>query len=154
MAIMGYSQGAQVAGDTLCGRSDKGFEKYGNTAPFTAPGADMSTHPKSHNPEHANLIIVIATILFSDLGYVPAQLPYNIGTANATETGRFARQNLTGCAPFNSGLRTYCDHGDTWCASAPIDAAGKKIHGEYVDKYTTPASKWVAYKYKEWLAAH
>jgi predicted esterase len=43
MAIFGYSQGAQVASDTLCGRSDKDFGGM-NTAALTGPAADMSTH--------------------------------------------------------------------------------------------------------------
>jgi hypothetical protein len=40
MAVMGYSQGAQVVSDTLCGRSEKYY--FGNTPALTGPAADMS----------------------------------------------------------------------------------------------------------------
>jgi len=41
MALMGFSQGAQVIADTLCGRSEANW--FGNAAAFTGAGSKKST---------------------------------------------------------------------------------------------------------------
>jgi len=151
---MGYSQGAQVVGDTLCGRDDKGF--VNNTAPFTAPGWKLSMcfifllfNLTDLRRGLTIPVQVIAAIQYADLAFNTTD---SFHIDNATTNGVFLRKNVTACDPFKPVLRSYCDAGDTWCAGAPDTPAGEAIHGSYVGIYGNETVDWVVGKYNAFRA--
>ena len=90
IALLGYSQGAQVVGDVLCGTS----ETYWNS---TAPVMSKN---------------IIASIQFGDPSFVLNQ-PQDVG--NATKGGIFPRNNTAACP--TSIMKSYCNFNDTFCDS-------------------------------------
>ncbi|KAG6149578.1 hypothetical protein E4U51_006935 [Claviceps purpurea] len=110
MAIMGYSQGAQVTLDTLCGSDEPLFD---NTA------AIASDEIKKH---------VVAVAIFGDPTYVP-NVTYNKG--NSTMEGVFARKNSDSCLRYADIISSWCDTGDVYCAGGNSTA----VHSQYFTKY-------------------
>ncbi|KAG6034275.1 hypothetical protein E4U40_004152 [Claviceps sp. LM458 group G5] len=110
MAIMGYSQGAQVTLDTLCGSDEPLFD---NTA------AIASDEVKKH---------VVAVAIFGDPTYVP-NITYNKG--NSTMEGVFARKNSDSCLRYADIISSWCDTGDVYCAGGNSTA----VHSQYFTKY-------------------
>ncbi|KAF7901450.1 hypothetical protein EAF00_003671 [Botryotinia globosa] len=119
MAVMGYSQGAQVAADVMCGTSETGFT--GNTQ---ALSANISSN-------------VVAMVLMGDPSHVPAET-FNAGTAK--NNGIFVRQNIAAC-PTEKTV-SYCDSQDEYCDSGD----SVQVHRSYVTNYGTAAAKFITDK--------
>ncbi|KAG9254479.1 putative acetyl xylanesterase [Emericellopsis atlantica] len=113
VAVMGYSQGAQVTADAFCG--DVTTSGFGDE--------DGLPYKLVDDP-------VVAIVLFGDPSHV-ANATYNRGTANSD--GLFPRRDQDECEKLGARLVSYCDEGDEYCdLSGPRDY---DVHGEYVDKY-------------------
>ncbi|KAG6014401.1 hypothetical protein E4U54_005381 [Claviceps lovelessii] len=121
IAIMGYSQGAQVAMDTICGSDDSGFDK-------TAPIA--SDKVENH---------VVAIAVFGDPTYV-ANVTYDKGTSK--KNGIFFRKNTDSCLKYANIISSWCDTGDIYCASGN----SSEIHSEYFGKYGSDIVKFIVDK--------
>jgi acetylxylan esterase len=90
IALLGYSQGAHVVADILCGASEDLFN-------VTAP--EMSKN-------------IIASVQMGDPSFALKQ-PQDVG--NATKGGIFHRNNTAACP--SSIMKSYCDFNDTFCDS-------------------------------------
>ncbi|GAB7350303.1 hypothetical protein MBLNU459_g0938t1 [Dothideomycetes sp. NU459] len=120
IVLLGYSQGAQIVGDVLCGTSESGFT---TTAPLA------SQYGKN----------VVAAVQMGDPSHVVGQ-SYNKGTS--THNGLFPRTNEAGCAPYVSKIASYCDTGDEFCDSG----TSLLDHLDYVELYGTAATQFVVSK--------
>ncbi|KAK2859916.1 hypothetical protein FQN49_004584 [Arthroderma sp. PD_2] len=122
IVLMGYSQGAQVIGDMLCGTDQVFF-------PSTEPISPMLGKK------------VVAAISMGDPTHVVG-VPYNVGTSD--HAGWFPRRNNEECAGYDSIRRSYCDNGDVYC-DAGTDG---DVHGSYFAKYGADAAAFVISKVK------
>ncbi|OHX00006.1 carbohydrate esterase family 5 protein [Colletotrichum incanum] len=93
MVLMGYSQGAHVTADVMCGTSEDGFE------PTQPQAADVTDK-------------VAAILLMGDPSHVNGQ-PFNQGTSQ--NNGVFPRQNTGGCDAVASKMVSFCNTGDPYC---------------------------------------
>lgn len=118
IVVMGYSQGAHVIGDVLAGT--------GRVAGFTQSAA-ISTDVSDK---------VVAVILMGDPRYVPGEL-FDAGTSRTR--GLFARGNDASLDAFADRTQSYCDTGDTFCASG----ASVAVHLSYTRKYNNVAEDFV-----------
>ncbi|KAG6005548.1 hypothetical protein E4U21_007874 [Claviceps maximensis] len=118
IAILGYSQGAQVALDTICGTDESGFE---NTA-----GLASDTVEKH----------IVSIAVFGDPTY-NANVVYDKGTSKTN--GLFPRKNTDGCLKYANMISSWCDTGDIYCAGG--DSAA--VHGQYFQKYGTDIVKFI-----------
>ncbi|CRK26664.1 hypothetical protein BN1708_014630 [Verticillium longisporum] len=94
LVVMGYSQGAHVALDTLCGSSLNGFTP--SAAQASAVGASIA-----------------AVILAGDPTFVPG-LPSNRGTSQ--DAGIFQTRDMTQCGDVPAKTLSFCDTNDRFCA--------------------------------------
>ncbi|GKT54540.1 acetylxylan esterase 2 [Colletotrichum tofieldiae] len=127
VALLGFSQGAHVAGDALCGNteddeSDQLDLEFSDTTPLPASIVDQS---------------VIAVILFGDPTH-NATAPWNRGTS--TRNGLFPRENITACEAYASKIESYCDTGDIYCDIGN----NTSVHGSYFGNYTDDAVEFIA----------
>ncbi|OLN88112.1 Acetylxylan esterase 1 [Colletotrichum chlorophyti] len=130
VALLGFSQGAHVAGDTLCGSvsEDEGEAlnlDFDQTTPVLASVVNQS---------------VIAVVLFGDPTH-NVSAPWNRGTS--THDGLFPRENITACEPYASKIESWCDTGDIYC-----DVGNNtSVHGSYFANYTDDAVEFVVSQY-------
>ncbi|KAK1977592.1 cutinase [Colletotrichum cereale] len=120
IVLMGYSQGAQVSLDTLCGTSDgPNF----NTTVAQAPMVGSK---------------IAAVVMFGDPTYVVGQ-PFSKGTSK--KNGIFPRQDLSQCQGLTSRFVSFCDDTDLFCASGD----NLTVHLSYFQnpQYTAMASSFV-----------
>ncbi|KUI62785.1 Acetylxylan esterase 2 [Cytospora mali] len=117
VVLMGYSQGAQVTADFLCGNSETGF-------PETEAYASSVTD------------IVAAIVLMGDPSFV-AGLPWDNGTAD--NVSYFPRLNTSACDPVAGRMISYCDANDYYCDSGTSIV----VHANYVTKYHSEATDFV-----------
>ncbi|WYZ40826.1 hypothetical protein EsH8_IV_001167 [Colletotrichum jinshuiense] len=96
IVLMGYSQGAQVSLDTLCGTSD-GPNFNATVAQAGAVGSKIA-----------------AVVLFGDPTFVATQ-PFVRGSSK--KNGIFPRQDLSQCQALTSKFASFCDDNDLFCAS-------------------------------------
>ncbi|PSR80844.1 cutinase [Coniella lustricola] len=120
MVLLGYSQGAQVTADFLCGTSEVGWPA---TDAYAATVADS----------------VAAIVLFGDPSFVK-DLAWDRGTAN--NTSYFPRQNNTACEPVADQFVSYCDYNDLYCD----DGDSIEVHATYVLRYGDAAVDYVVDK--------
>ncbi|KAJ5178085.1 uncharacterized protein N7500_000784 [Penicillium coprophilum] len=113
IVVVGYSMGAVLMMDSLCGTSEIGFFFVAPLAPF-------------YNS------IIIAAISYGDITYVPG-MPWNVGNCTMG-IGLLPRINSALCRPFASSIHSYCDYGDAQCCS-PYPEDGNAAHHGYVSKY-------------------
>ncbi|KAK0381316.1 cutinase [Colletotrichum limetticola] len=130
VALLGYSQGAQVTGDTLCGSVDEDEGEalnieFNQTAPVPASVVDQS---------------VIAVILFGDPTH-NVSASWNKGTSK--RNGLFPRENVTKCEAYASKIESYCDTGDIYCDLGNNTA----VHGSYFANYTDDAVEFIWAQY-------
>ncbi|KAL8415341.1 hypothetical protein RB596_006080 [Gaeumannomyces avenae] len=123
IALIGYSQGAQVVGDVLCGLSSAGF-------PTSADLGD----------QYANN--VIASVMFGDPTRAANQA-WNAGNIT-TRDGLFPRVDNAGCAPYGAGMKSWCDADDRYCDRGSNQAT----HHVYFEKYTADAAAWVVSRFQ------
>ncbi|KAE8153331.1 acetylxylan esterase precursor [Aspergillus avenaceus] len=119
IVLLGYSQGAHIIGDTLCGSIvELGFAQ-------SAPINDTLGSK------------IIAAVSMGDPSFF-AGLSYNNGT-NKVNSGWFARRNNTVCAKYDAARVSYCDVGDKFCAS------GYRfwVHRKYMWRYKDVALQFV-----------
>ncbi|KAM0334515.1 hypothetical protein ACHAQA_001544 [Verticillium albo-atrum] len=95
LVVMGYSQGAQVALDTLCGSALSGFTPSAPQA--AAVGGSISS-----------------VILAGDPTFVPGQ-PSNRGTSQ--DPGIFQTRDVSQCGDIPAKTLSFCDTNDRFCAS-------------------------------------
>ncbi|KAK8118547.1 uncharacterized protein PG998_003173 [Apiospora kogelbergensis] len=125
IVMVGYSQGAQIMDDALCGGSSAAG---GNTqAPRVADMLDsrIAAVIMMGNPRHAD------------------GLSYNVGTAEAS--GFAARPQGFECPDFAARIQSYCDADDPFCAKGNDTAA----HQEYGQRYGQEALAFVQKKLAE-----
>ncbi|KAG5927776.1 hypothetical protein E4U53_002803 [Claviceps sorghi] len=121
IAIVAYSQGAQVALDTICGSDEASFDKTAAIAPD-----EVENH-------------VVAIALMGDPTHV-ANVAYNRGTS--TGNGIFPRQDTDSCLRYANLISSWCDTGDIYCDSGKSAA----VHGQYFEKYGTDIIKFIVDK--------
>ncbi|KAI6779323.1 Acetylxylan esterase-like protein [Emericellopsis cladophorae] len=126
VAVMGYSQGAQVSADAFCG--DVTTSGFGDEdgLPF-----QLVDDP------------IVAIVLFGDPSHV-ANATYNRGTADSD--GLFPRRDQDECEKLGSRIVSYCDEGDEYC-----DLSGERdydVHGEYVQRYGDEVVDFVVDRYQ------
>jgi hypothetical protein len=119
IALLGYSQGAQVVGDVLCGTSET---LWNSTAPESAA--------LSKN--------IIASVQMGDPTFVLNQAQ-DVG--NATKGGIFKRNNTAACP--SSIMKSYCSFNDTFCDSG----SSLPVHLSYVKVYGDVAAQWIVGKF-------
>lgn len=117
--LLGYSQGAQLAGDALAGGG-------GGALGAATPGVRAAVARK-----------VIAVIQLGDPRRMPG-LSFDKGTAPGA-TGQYPRSRSQSLARFAPKIRSYCDHGDPICALGHNLAA----HFGLTAKYQQAASRFV-----------
>ncbi|KAJ5312287.1 hypothetical protein N7508_003117 [Penicillium antarcticum] len=146
LVVIGYSMGAIVMMDAICGTSQVGFL-------FVAP------LERSYNES------IIAAIAYGDETYVPG-MPWNVGnctlgigvsislTPISPSTMKHSlkcgyelipRMNAALCDPFGSSLHSYCDYGDEQCCS-PYPADGNAAHHTYVNKYNQNVVEFIKHR--------
>ncbi|KAF9873094.1 cutinase [Colletotrichum karsti] len=118
--LMGYSQGAQVSLDTLCGTSD-------------GPNFNAT---QAQAPMIGNKIA--AVVLFGDPTSVATQ-PFQKGTAK--KNGIFPRQDFSACNGLINKVASFCDETDLFCASGQ----NLTVHLGYFQnqKYIDQASSFI-----------
>ncbi|TFB05138.1 hypothetical protein CCMA1212_003151 [Trichoderma ghanense] len=111
IAVLGYSQGAQVATDTICG---------GAGDPFT------SNKGMSDNVMDS----VVAVAIFGDPTHV-ANMTYDRGTS--IHNGLFNRSSssIEVCKSYASRIISYCDTGDIYCDAG----TNSTVHHMYIQRY-------------------
>jgi acetylxylan esterase len=124
--LMGYSQGAQVVGDTLAGG---GGTSLGDAETAPAPSADLAK--------------VIAAIQFGDPRHQPASgssalATIDLGT-DPNAQGIFAVESNQSRAGFSAILRSWCDTGDPFCAGGD----NLEAHLDYTQKYDSAANTFI-----------
>ncbi|KAJ0122399.1 carbohydrate esterase family 5 protein [Diaporthe amygdali] len=122
MVLMGYSQGAQVTADTVCGSTVSGFAK---TQAISTSVLDK----------------VSAIMLMGDPTHAINQ-PYDEGTS--TKNGVFPRNDSSGCAPVANKMVSFCNSGDTFCDSGQ----NLTVHLSYVQDNGTSAVNFITQKVK------
>lgn len=120
ISLLGYSQGAQVAMDAVCGTSSAGY----------IPSMPLAPKYASHMSSIVN---------FGDPSFVYPQ-PFDKGTA--TSSGIFPRLNNQPCLAYGKRLQNYCDAGDPDCAGALI-GGNENVHHNYFNIYTNAAAAFV-----------
>ncbi|KAI9723454.1 MAG: hypothetical protein M1828_004184 [Chrysothrix sp. TS-e1954] len=124
IVLLGYSQGAQVTPNTLCGTSEAGFDSTPRLP------TDLDSHIES-------------VVVMGDPSHVTGTI-YDKGTS--MRDGKFPRQDLAGCAPFRGRIQSYCDTGDQFCDNAMPPIMG--VHGGYVAEYGSQAENFVVDMHK------
>jgi len=116
MAIFGYSQGAQISSDALCGGSGGWFND-------DRPPVDIDIIEKS----------IVSIVLFGDPSFVK-DAPYSRGTAE--DDGIFEREDDSKdrCEEIAERVVSYCDAGDYFCGP-DIFNINKTVHTTYIDRY-------------------
>ncbi|EXF75131.1 hypothetical protein COL5a_007336 [Colletotrichum fioriniae] len=120
MVLMGYSQGAHVTADVLCGTSETGFEA-------TEPQATDVTDK------------IAAVVLMGDPSHVTGQ-PFDQGTSQ--KNGIFPRTKTAGCDAVSSKMASFCNSGDPFCDSG----ANIQVHLSYVQSDGDAATKFIMSK--------
>ncbi|KAK5996673.1 Acetylxylan esterase 2-like protein [Cladobotryum mycophilum] len=121
MAIFGYSQGAHISMDTICGGIG---DPYDADPPVSA----------------ATLDNVVAVALYGDPTHV-ANLTYDRGTS--VRNGIFIRNNTAPCLKFADKLISYCDFDDIYCDGGK----NMTVHHLYITKYGDEITKYVVDKF-------
>jgi len=108
IVVMGYSQGAHIVGDALCGV----------TGPLFTPMPPIDS---------AQTVSIRAIIQLGDPTNVRG-LPWHMG--NATKGGLFPRQRFGACAELGDFWQSYCDNDDFFCDRGRSVA----VHLGYVER--------------------
>ncbi|KYK54476.1 hypothetical protein DCS_06434 [Drechmeria coniospora] len=130
IVIMGYSQGAHITVDSICGGSGE-------------PLNNITALPQKLVEDH-----VVAVVLFGDPTHI-ANVTYDKGTS--TNNGIFprVRASVEQCNVYADRLVSYCDKGDRYCDHGDV----KEVHSEYFEKYDKEIVKFVVQKYDSFAKA-
>lgn len=120
VAILAYSQGAQVSMDAICGGSGGGFD---------------DAKPLAMSKVKYN---IVAIVLFGDPSHV-ANTTYDKGTS--VRNGIFGRNReaMGVCDKYTDRMVSFCDTGDVYCDMGN----DKAVHFLYFEKYADEALKFV-----------
>ncbi|KAJ4415846.1 hypothetical protein N0V82_007106 [Gnomoniopsis sp. IMI 355080] len=118
VVMMGYSQGAQVAADVLCGTNDGTLFK--STAAVNSSVLDKVT----------------AVVLMGDPSKAMNESFIN-GTS--TKNGIFPRQSVQDCSAIEERMVSYCNANDTFCDSG----SSIQVHLSYVENNGTAAMDFI-----------
>ncbi|KAG6261892.1 hypothetical protein E4U49_003536 [Claviceps purpurea] len=120
VVLLGFSQGAHITGDALCGGTAL------DTGVFTPPlSHDISSH-------------ISAVVWYGDPRHVPGK-SFNKG--NATTDGMFVREGANqSCDKYSDILASYCDDGDAFCATTGDNLI---VHVTYPERYDEMAAEFV-----------
>ncbi|KAJ4271307.1 hypothetical protein NW762_000009 [Fusarium torreyae] len=124
MILLGFSQGAHVIADVMCGASSVGF-------PATEP------QPPSISSN------IVAIILMGDPSITAGQ-SFHIGSSHGN--GIFPRQNPGGCQCVSGKTISLCDAGDPFCEAGGHDLSA---HMNYVTAYGDFAAEFTVSMFHE-----
>ncbi|VUC31907.1 unnamed protein product [Clonostachys rosea] len=124
MAWIGYSQGAQIMSNSLCGMPVIWAQFMSNPS---LPAMAALTQPLPTNVTKN----VIATLLLGDPSHKNGT-NYNYGSHNLTGDGVFYRGDTSACEALGKRIRSYCDAGDPFCDVGP---SYSDAHGRYVKNH-------------------
>ncbi|CZT04721.1 hypothetical protein WAI453_007718 [Rhynchosporium graminicola] len=124
LVLMGYSQGAQVVGDVMCGTSTPAFN---STPPIPIA---MTKN-------------IVAIIQMGDPSHIP-NLPQDVG--DSSKAGIFKRPNTnsTSCMAMEPITKNFCSADDRFCDSGTSTA----VHLSYVREFGVQAREFVIQKAK------
>ncbi|KAL7963774.1 carbohydrate esterase family 5 protein [Trichoderma compactum] len=125
IAILGYSQGAQVSSDSVCGSAGEPF-----------------IDDKALSDSAMNSVVAIA--IFGDPTHV-ANLTYDRGTS--VKDGLFDRSaaSVDQCKKYASRIISYCDKGDIYCDAG----TNATVHHLYIDRYGDEIVDFVVSQYEK-----
>ncbi|KAJ5112770.1 hypothetical protein N7532_000815 [Penicillium argentinense] len=126
IALIGYSLGAVLTMEAICGTS--------SLLLIPLPPLDPSYNTT-----------VIASIAYGDETFVPLQ-PWNTGDCTVG-LGEYPRLNPSTCKPFASSLQSYCDYGDALCCS-PYPLDDNHAHHTYMKKYDQDVVDFIKHRLK------
>ncbi|QDS77178.1 hypothetical protein FKW77_001944 [Venturia effusa] len=130
--LMGYSQGAHIIGDVMCG----GGGKFGLTVDpnndIPIPSLGPPTPPVAAKYQKS----VVAMIQMGDPRFLPKK-SYDVGTA--THEGFFPRPANISCDAFAPIIQSYCDEGDVYCDQGDVYG----VHTSYVGQYGDAALDFI-----------
>ncbi|KAI4718599.1 acetylxylan esterase precursor [Aureobasidium sp. EXF-10727] len=120
LVYVGYSQGAQIGDDALCGGGDPNQGISNTAAPISSAVGSK----------------VKAIIFMGDPRNIPGG-PYSVGTAK--NPGFDPRPSGFTCSAYASRIQSYCDSADPYCSNGN-DA---NVHQGYGQEYGQAALKFV-----------
>ncbi|KAL7944237.1 carbohydrate esterase family 5 protein [Trichoderma barbatum] len=125
IAVLGYSQGAQVSTDTICGGAGEPF-----------------IESKALSTDVMNSVVAVA--IFGDPTHV-ANLTYDRGTS--VRNGLFNRSSASVdvCKSYASRIISYCDTGDIYCDSG----SNRTVHHVYFERYGDEIVDFVVSQYEK-----
>ncbi|GJN89421.1 hypothetical protein Rhopal_002401-T1 [Rhodotorula paludigena] len=139
MVLMGYSQGAHVIGDVICDKptfgTRLGSTRFGLGGRSKRSASSTFSHAKRQLASPAASQIA-AIIQMGDPAFVPGE-PFDVGSSR--KNGIFPRRDTSCFEPFASRIQSFCDQGDTFCASGNSIAT----HLSYVRKFGDQATDFV-----------
>ncbi|PBP28530.1 acetylxylan esterase [Diplocarpon rosae] len=142
MALMGYSQGAQVVGDIMCGTSEANFN---STPPLSAQYSKNSTSLSPLPPPPFSLITHPAlTTQHHSRGNRPDGRPDPrprpaAGRRQQHPRRRLPRLNTAACAGMAPITKSFCNDDDRFCDSG----TSIPVHLAYVQGFGTQARDFV-----------
>lgn len=125
LVLLGYSQGAQVVSNVLCGTSENKSSVIGPFPP--TPPLDFAAYGKN----------VKAVLLWGDPTFMANQ-SYNKG-ADTTHDGIFGRNNVRDCQRYAGVMGSWCAEGDLVCDRTGGDGAA---HVSYVFQYVDQGTEF------------
>ncbi|RJE21642.1 Esterase [Aspergillus sclerotialis] len=125
VVLLGYSQGAQIVLDSLCG---SGSPQLGGT------GKPTITKEKGANSAQTPTSTIAAVVAYGDPGHVTGE-SWNEGTA--TSNGIFPRPKGA-CDAWADVIHSYCNTGDPFCARGN----NMMVHLSYTQTFNNQASQW------------
>ncbi|KAL5364370.1 cutinase [Aspergillus floccosus] len=120
IVLVGYSQGAQIIDDAMCGG---GNANMGISDTAAAISSDVGSHVK-------------AMIWMGDPRHTPGA-PYNVGTSTAA--GFDPRSGDLSCSPYTNIIQSYCDQADPYCSNGNDGS----VHQSYGSVYGQDALEFV-----------
>ncbi|RNJ52526.1 hypothetical protein D7B24_003346 [Verticillium nonalfalfae] len=149
IALLGYSQGAQITSNNLCG-----------TPPvWLAGNPSLAPLPKSIIENHSNMnpvlqprsetkltvLLVVAVVLFGDPTF-RSDDSFARGTAQGS--GMFFRGNHTACNAVGDHIASYCDAGDPIC-DVESEVTETNMHVTYLERYLEESAEWVVERFSK-----
>ncbi|TLS29192.1 hypothetical protein PpBr36_00048 [Pyricularia pennisetigena] len=127
IVLIGYSQGAHVVGDLVCGAS---------SLPIVRSKPINSNYNKN----------IIATLLFGDPTRAANQ-SFDVGTV--TNRNGFLRRHRNGaCSAYTKTIKSWCDKNDRWCDKHSPEGTDSSVHKTYQEKYKAEATQFVLDQWK------
>ncbi|KAJ5115839.1 hypothetical protein N7456_000187 [Penicillium angulare] len=143
IAVLGYSQGAQVTTNALCGMPTM-WGLNGLLGNVTTAQALQAYQTSNALPQSVHEKIV-SVVLFGDPSRSNSTSFSNYGTWNQSGNGLFYRNDWTACETLGNRIRSYCDATDIMCDIGPL--ASVAVHEGYLKAYGQEVVKLVVQQY-------